>query len=213
MKTCATCNTEMTEQAKFCKACGAGSGKTTAAFDEKKARVMVQERSWARPAMIVTALLLAVGGGFLLFRESLAGRAGGASAGAPRPNALTRYADARPVIAQAGEVRIPRAEVDDGNAHFFAYASGGKTITFFAMKAGDGTIRTAFDACLACNHAKLGYRQQGGRVECNNCGMGFSAADIGRTAGGCNPIPLATTAEGGNLVFSVKDLEAGRHYF
>ena len=47
------------------------------------------------------------------------------------------------------------------------------------MKRYDGSIRTALDACVACNHAKLGYRQEGDLVVCNNCGMGFKPTDIG----------------------------------
>ena len=81
------------------------------------------------------------------------------------------------------------------------------------MKSPDGSIRTAFDACMACNHAKLGYRQEGNVVVCNNCGMGFSPADIGKVSGGCNPIPINKTTDGQTLVVKATDLESGAQYF
>ncbi len=81
------------------------------------------------------------------------------------------------------------------------------------MKASDGSIRTAFDACTACNHAKLGYRQEGGVVVCNNCGMGFEPADVGKVTGGCSPIPVNKTMDGKMLVLRTSDLEAGAQYF
>jgi uncharacterized membrane protein len=110
-------------------------------------------------------------------------------------------------------VSIPLKTVEDGKAHFFAYATGGKTITFFVMKAMDGSIRTAFDACVACNHAKLGYRQEGSLVVCNNCGMGFKPTEIGMVSGGCNPIPVNKSVDGQMIVLKAKDLEAGAQYF
>ncbi len=132
---------------------------------------------------------------------------------APHRDASVRLANATTVTAQNGDVRIPLKTVDDGNAHFFAYATGGKTVTFFVIKAMDGSIRTAFDACMACNHAKLGYRQEGKLVVCNNCGMGFKPGDIGNMTGGCNPIPLEKTADAQMIVLKVKDLDAGVQYF
>jgi hypothetical protein len=81
------------------------------------------------------------------------------------------------------------------------------------MKAMDGNIRTAFDACVACNHAKLGYRQEGSLVVCNNCGMGFKPTEIGMVSGGCNPIPVNKSVDGQMIVLKAKDLEAGAQYF
>ncbi len=132
---------------------------------------------------------------------------------APHRDASLRLANAEAVQDEKGSVLIPLATLDDGKAHFYALAAGGKTITFFAMKASDGSIRTAFDACMACNHAKLGYRQEKGLVVCNNCGMGFDPAEIGRVTGGCNPIPVNKSIEGRMLVLKTSDLEGGAQYF
>ena len=206
------CGEEMKEKAKYCKACGNSTG-AEVSLDEKKARVLTQERQWKKPVAIVGALVLAVvvvwlGNSFYMSRRSSAH-----PIFPPHRDASARLMNALPVTEQGADVRIPLKTLSDGNAHFFAYAAGGKTITFFAMKAMDGSIRTALDACMACNHAKLGYRQEGSLVVCNNCGMGFKPTDIGMTTGGCNPIPIKKSMDGQTLVLKAKDLEDGARYF
>jgi uncharacterized membrane protein len=212
MSECKKCGKETKEEAKYCHACGGDLSKSGDSLHDKKVRVTGPERTWVKPAMILAAVVLVVVGG-LLFKESRAERMGANPAFQPKRDASARLTNAVPVVAQGNDVRIPLNTVADGNAHFFAYVSGGKTITFFVVKAADGSIRTAFDACMACNHAKLGYRQQGGLVACNNCGMGFSPADIGKASGGCSPIPLLMRIDGQTLVFKTKDLDSGVRYF
>jgi hypothetical protein len=211
MGKCGKCGADVKESAKFCKSCGGN-----ALLSDKKARVMTGtagEKSWVKPA-VIAAVLIAVVAGFWMFRESrAANQMGGQPAFSPQRDASGRLANAVRVTAEGGVVHIPVRTVEDGNAHFFAYETAGKTITFFAVKAADGSVRTAFDACMACNHAKLGYRQEGSSVVCNNCGMGFSPADIGRKTGGCNPIPVEKTVDGQMIVLNAKDLEAGVQYF
>lgn len=209
MSKCSKCGIEMKENVKYCKSCG----KQTS-FEDKKARVMEGNngKSWVKPAIIVAlAVLIAVGG--WMYRESKAGASmNGQLMFSPNRGASVRAA-ALEVTSENGEVRIRSENVQDGNAHFFAYKAGAKTITFFVMKAADGSIRTALDACVACNHAKLGYRQEGKAVVCNNCGMGFSPEDIGRQTGGCSPIPVQKTTDGRMIVLKARDLEAGVQYF
>jgi len=212
MNTCGKCGSQMKEQSKFCKSCGSGLSGSAASLNDKKARVMSQERTWVKPAVIALVVVVVVVGG-LLFRDVRAKGMGNKPQFPPHRDASARTVSAVPVTEQGGDVKIPLADVQDGNAHFFSYAAGGKTITFFVMKAADGSIRTAFDACVACNHAKLGYRQEGGLVVCNNCGMGFTPAQIGQVTGGCNPIPVDKTIDGQALVLKAKDLEAGAQYF
>ncbi len=207
MGKCSSCGVEMKENAKFCKSCG-----SDASLQGKKARVMNQEKNWMKPAAIAAVLVLALGAG-VLFMQFRARGAGANPMFPPHRDASSRVANAVMVKAENGDVRIPVKTVEDGNAHFFAFAAGGKTIRFFIMKGSDGNIRTAFDACVACNHAKLGYRQEGALVVCNNCGMGFAPADIGKQTGGCNPIPVQKTEDGQMIVLKAKDLEAGAQYF
>jgi len=212
MSKCGKCGSKVKEQTKFCKSCGSDLSGAATSLNDKKARVMSQEKTWVKPAVIASVVVFVVVGG-LLFKDVRAKGMGASPKFPPHRDASSRTTTAMPVTEQGGDVKIPLANVQDGNAHFFSYVSGGKTITFFAMKAADGSIRTAFDACVACNHAKLGYRQEGGSVVCNNCGMGFTPAQIGQVTGGCNPIPVNKTIDGQMLVLKAKDLEGGAQYF
>lgn len=213
MNRCGKCGAVAKGNAKFCKACGAALTKAGAAMEDKRARVMGTDRTWHKPAMAVAGIIIAVAAlwaakGFT-GKQSMDSRA----TFAPVRDASARLSRALPINSDGGDIRIPLTAVGDGNAHFFAYSAGGKSITFFVMKAVDGTIRTAYDACMACNHAKLGYRQEGGQVVCNNCGMAFKPTEIGNTGGGCNPIPVSRTLDGEMIVLKAKDLESGAQYF
>lgn len=208
MNKCGKCGVEIKENAKYCKSCGSGLS-----FSDKKARVMTREKRWVKPAVIAAVVVVIAAGGWM-FKESRAGnQMGNQPMFSPNREASGRPAGAVPVNARDGEIRIELKTVDDGNAHFFAYRTGGKTVTFFLMKAANGSIRTAFDACMSCNHAKLGYRQEGGMVVCNNCGMGFKPEEIGKKTGGCNPIPIEPTTAGRMIVLKAGDLDAGVRYF
>jgi len=62
-----------------------------------------------------------------------------------------------------------------------------------AVKAADGTIRTAFNTCERCYETGKGYYiQEGSLVICQQCQMYFSIDSIGIQAGGCQPIPIFT---------------------
>jgi hypothetical protein len=213
MSKCGKCGVETKESRKFCKACGAGLSGSDALLHDKKARVLGKEKRWFKPAAIAAAMIVVAGGLWLARGAYMSGKMGGQPQFPPLRDASARLAHAVPVQSESGEVRVPLATAEDGNPHFFAYASGGKIITFFVIKAMDGSIRTAYDACTACNHAKLGYRQEGDLVACNNCGMGFKPMDIGKAAGGCNPIPVNKSMDGKMIVLKTKDLDEGAKYF
>jgi uncharacterized membrane protein len=211
MSKCSKCGAEAKENARFCKACGAPAGDE--ALKDKKARVMSSEKAWVKPAVIALAVVFVLAAVWMAKGAIMAKKMGGHPMFPPHRNQSARLTNALPVKEQGGIVSISLAAVDDGKAHFYSYTSNGKTITFFVMKAADGSIRSAFDACMSCNHAKLGYRQEGGLVVCNNCGMGFNPGEIGKVTGGCNPIPLEKSAEGQMIVLKARDLEAGAQYF
>jgi hypothetical protein len=74
----------------------------------------------------------------------------------------------------------------------FLPAKVGKTnLEVMAVKASDGTIRTAFNTCQVCNGSpRAYYKQEGDVVVCQNCGNRFSMDMIEVQRGGCNPIPI-----------------------
>jgi uncharacterized membrane protein len=116
------------------------------------------------------------------------------------------------VAAEAGMVRIPIDEVNDGKAHFYSY-NGSRRVDFFVLRSSDGIVRAAFDACDVCFREKKGYRQEGDLMVCNNCGQRFPSVKINVLKGGCNPAPLDREVQGRYLVVKAADIEQGGYYF
>lgn len=113
-----------------------------------------------------------------------------------------------------GVVSIPAAKLSDGSAKFYKFDDGGKEISFFAVKAADGTYRTAFDACDSCYKSKKGYEQQGDKMNCRNCNQKFAINRLGPNAtGGCNPGYLPSSLSNGSITIKSSDLKAGARYF
>ncbi|MBR9682676.1 MAG: DUF2318 domain-containing protein [Candidatus Aenigmarchaeota archaeon] len=114
-----------------------------------------------------------------------------------------------------GSYTIPLSDIS-GTAKFYEHQSGGTTITFFVVKASDGTIKTGFDACDVCYSTKKGYRQEGEYMVCNNCGNKYPIVELGtenKRPGGCWPGYLPSRIEGENIVIQNSDLEEGKWRF
>lgn len=108
-----------------------------------------------------------------------------------------------PVALTGGEVRIPLSALGEGELHRYSVDLQGHPVRFIAMQLGDGEVVAAFDACVICG-AK-GYSQEGGEVLCQHCSSAIFPPTIGRP-GGCNPIPLEFSVEGGELVVAASAL-------
>ncbi len=117
------------------------------------------------------------------------------------------------VSSEAGVVKLPVAEIGDGNAHFYTYKGTGRDVNFFVLRSSDGVIRAAFDACDVCYREKKGYRQVGDLMVCNNCGQQFPSVKVNVLRGGCNPAPLEREVQGDYLVLKASDIETGTFYF
>lgn len=110
-------------------------------------------------------------------------------------------------------VKIPVSEVSD-TAKFYKFDAEGVTIKYFLVKAPDGSIRSALDACDVCFPAKKGYKQSGEFMNCVNCGQRFHISRVGMVKGGCNPHPVKNTVEGDTtVVISKAELAEGVRYF
>ena len=113
-----------------------------------------------------------------------------------------------------GVVTVTVAKLADGKAHFYKFDDGGKEIAFFAAKAADGSVKTAFDACDSCYKSKKGYEQQGDKMNCKNCNQKFAINRLGPNAtGGCNPGFLPHQLNGSTISISVNDIKGGARYF
>lgn len=76
-------------------------------------------------------------------------------------------------------------------AKFYKYKSGDVDMEVIAVKAYDGSIRTALNTCQVCYDSGRGYyKQQGNYLICQNCGNKFNIDQIEKIKGGCNPVPI-----------------------
>ncbi len=92
--------------------------------------------------------------------------------------------------AQSGDLVIPTKDITE-KASFFPVEVDGTKLEVLAIKAPDGTIRTAFNTCQVCYSSGRGYyKQQGDYLVCQNCGNRFKASDVEVSKGGCNPVPI-----------------------
>ena len=108
-------------------------------------------------------------------------------------------------------VEIPLSEITE-QAQFYNYNG----IKYFVVKASNGDIKTAFDACDVCYSSKKGYRQEGDYMVCNNCGNKYPISGLGTKnlqGGGCWPGYLPSKIKGENLIIKESDLNKGRDRF
>ena len=94
------------------------------------------------------------------------------------------------VVNENGDLEIPIADISE-KASFYAYNELDSKMEIIAVKASDGTIRTAFNTCQVCYSSGKGYyKQEGDLLTCQNCGNQFGMDDVEVTRGGCNPVPI-----------------------
>lgn len=114
------------------------------------------------------------------------------------------------------EIRI---KIDDVTkiAKFYPVMVDGTKMEVIAVRANDGTVRLAFNACQVCSDSGKGYYvQEGEYLICQNCGTKFSIDQIGVARGGCNPAPISDdekTEVDGYYVISKNVLESSKDLF
>lgn len=106
-----------------------------------------------------------------------------------------------------GELVINKVDVTK-TAKFYSYESNGTYMEVIAVRANDGSVRTAFNTCQVCFNSGRGYYEQLGEdLICNNCGNRFTIDQIELIKGGCNPVPIldGMKAEDNTQIFIFKD--------
>lgn len=89
-----------------------------------------------------------------------------------------------------GNLTIYKSSISD-TATFYNYKTGDVTVQLLALTDTAGEIHLAFNTCQSCSPSpRAYYRQEGDQLICQNCGFAFSAEEVGKVAGGCNPAPL-----------------------
>ncbi len=106
-----------------------------------------------------------------------------------------------------GEISID-ADTLTSNPMYINYDSNGTNIQLIAVKGSDGTPRLSFNTCQVCNPSPRAYfKEQNGRLVCQNCGNVFTTDSVGETSGGCNPMYIDYENTDGKLTVSVADLD------
>ena len=104
------------------------------------------------------------------------------------------------VISAGAYLTIPTEDIGS-EAVFYHIEVDGTEMEVLAVRASDGTIRTAFNTCQSCFLSGAGYYvQEGNDLVCQNCGFHFTPDQVEIQSGGCNPWPIfaenKTVAEG-----------------
>ncbi len=109
-----------------------------------------------------------------------------------------------------GQVKIPLAQVSDGDLHRYEAQEKGVEIRFWLYQKPDGKIATVFDACEICG--AVGFYKSGNGVVCKNCAAPINPQSVG-AKGGCNPIPLKATQTADSVIIQEADIAAGSRVF
>lgn len=106
-----------------------------------------------------------------------------------------------------GEISID-ADTLTSNPMYINYDFNGTNIQLIAVKGSDGTPRLSLNTCQVCNPSPRAYfKEQNGRLVCQNCGNVFTVDSVGETTGGCNPMYIDYKNTDGKLTVSVADLD------
>ena len=97
-----------------------------------------------------------------------------------------------------GDIVIRETDIST-DATFINYDVDGVTVQFIAVQDSSGAVRLGYNTCQSCSPSPRAYfAQDGDRLVCQNCGLSFSAENVGAGGYGCNPAAVtdAVRAEG-----------------
>jgi uncharacterized membrane protein len=111
---------------------------------------------------------------------------------------------------------IPVTDLSE-NAAFYPVEIDGVRLEVIAVKAPDGSIRTAFNTCQVCYASGKGfYKQLNSLLVCQNCGNRFRMSQVEVRSGGCNPVPILPenkTVTDTNIIISKEFLVKAKAIF
>lgn len=114
------------------------------------------------------------------------------------------------------DLNIVKSEITE-TVKFYPYKVDNVNMEVLAVKAKDGTIRTALNTCQVCYGSGRGYYvQKGDTIVCQNCGNIFRIDQVEKIKGGCNPVPVTgddKKDDGTNIVISKSFLAESKNLF
>lgn len=127
---------------------------------------------------------------------------------------------ALPLFASSSSARFTKPAVKDGKITiskseltnhplYVNYDSKGTTIQLIAVKASDNSARVSLNTCQSCNPSPLAYfKEQNGRLVCQNCGNVFKMDSVGALSYGCNPMSIPYQVSGNSVTVKTSDLDS-----
>jgi Predicted membrane protein len=113
------------------------------------------------------------------------------SAGQTASETVSQTASQATTTNQAASDLVIQKSSVTSTPSFYPYESNGTKMEVIAVKASDGTIRTAFNTCQVCYSSGRGYyKLEGNALVCQNCGNRFTADQVEQQKGGCNPVGI-----------------------
>lgn len=74
---------------------------------------------------------------------------------------------------------------------FIDWNQDGTAMQLIALIDGEGAPQLAYNTCQVCAGSPYAYFEyQSGMLICQNCGNRFALSAVGKTSGGCNPMPV-----------------------
>jgi uncharacterized membrane protein len=135
---------------------------------------------------------------------------------APQNNEAAAVGNATEGVVDGIDLKLTKADITE-KANFYSYKEAGTYMEVIALKADDGTIRTALNTCQVCYDSGKGYYEQvGDTLVCQNCGNVFGINDVEVVKGGCNPVPILEenkTEDGEFITISGEFLASNKSYF
>ena len=154
--------------------------------DSQPVAAMKKQNKWMRPSVITAAIAMLAVIGILVIKGS--GASGEVTnLASPAPAAVNSVIQAP---ATNGDLMIAISDISS-TAKFYPVKVDGTKLEVLAVKAPDGTIRTAFNTCQICYSSGRGYyKQEVNVLVCQNCGNRFDMDQVEVLSGGCNPVPI-----------------------
>lgn len=181
-----------------------------------------KQKSNYKPIMIVSVLFLLVLASLVISQftkgSNSANKAGndGNQSKIQASASNSNQGQAKGDVPSGTDLKILKSEVT-GTAKFYPYKADNVYMEAFAVKASDGTVRTALNTCQVCYSSGKGYYvQKGDTMVCQNCGNVFKIDQIEKVKNGCNPVPITVTDkkdDGNNIVISKAFMDEHKNLF
>ena len=141
------------------------------------------KKKQTRGILIALAVVVVLTAGFFILKNSFTAK--------QNENGTSQAAQTgEPAAPATGDLVIQKSTITS-TATFIPYQAGDTKMEVIAVKASDGTVRTAFNTCQVCYSSGRGYyKLESDTLVCQNCGNRFSADQVEQQKGGCNPVGI-----------------------